>query len=50
MFEFQSLFYWITYSYLEELKEQKEKEEKFQSLFYWITYPYKNRKRNSLKL
>ena len=38
--EFQSLFYWITYSYRKGLEAILENI-KFQSLFYWITYSYK---------
>ncbi len=38
---FQSLFYWITYSYIQALLAELESEmEAFQSLFYWITYSY----------
>ena len=38
---FQSLFYWITYSYLNLSFSDKLKSLLFQSLFYWITYSYK---------
>ena len=36
---FQSLFYWITYSYEEKFNDKSFKS-RFQSLFYWITYSY----------
>ena len=39
MFEFQSLFYWITYSY-RVIYPGCPKGGEFQSLFYWITYSY----------
>ena len=39
--QFQSLFYWITYSYLEGFAVYGGGE-MFQSLFYWITYSYYN--------
>ena len=38
--EFQSLFYWITYSYTVSYGMKISKETTFQSLFYWITYSY----------
>ena len=37
---FQSLFYWITYSYLMAKLREIYVEPLFQSLFYWITYSY----------
>ena len=37
---FQSLFYWITYSYSKERIVQEAIINLFQSLFYWITYSY----------
>ena len=38
---FQSLFYWITYSYEQEFSAKELIEiGMFQSLFYWITYSY----------
>ena len=37
---FQSLFYWITYSYITPDWPEDMKNELFQSLFYWITYSY----------
>ena len=38
---FQSLFYWITYSYIKKRREENTLKRTFQSLFYWITYSYK---------
>ena len=37
---FQSLFYWITYSYEMDYRFIVIDSIKFQSLFYWITYSY----------
>ena len=37
---FQSLFYWITYSYPTGITGNGILRRKFQSLFYWITYSY----------
>ena len=37
---FQSLFYWITYSYNKERLWLRKISRRFQSLFYWITYSY----------
>ena len=38
--KFQSLFYWITYSYMWSRNLDINKTTPFQSLFYWITYSY----------
>ena len=38
---FQSLFYWITYSYNQKTQMELTINQLFQSLFYWITYSYK---------
>ena len=38
--KFQSLFYWITYSYGTNVGVGRPCLPKFQSLFYWITYSY----------
>ena len=40
LFMFQSLFYWITYSYYSDSTIVLFLSWKFQSLFYWITYSY----------
>ena len=37
---FQSLFYWITYSYNQKTQMELTINQLFQSLFYWITYSY----------
>ena len=37
---FQSLFYWITYSYFVRYYRSNQHARRFQSLFYWITYSY----------
>ena len=41
MKKFQSLFYWITYSYITKADIYQHGYGSFQSLFYWITYSYK---------
>ena len=41
--QFQSLFYWITYSYSDAKISEQKTVKLFQSLFYWITYSYNYR-------
>ena len=38
---FQSLFYWILFSYQNVISSVEEALKKFQSLFYWILFSYK---------
>ena len=45
---FQSLFYWITYSYNFLVVLDDNATNEFQSLFYWITYSYLTVERQSL--
>ena len=39
--KFQSLFYWILFSYIRPQGDYEASKDVFQSLFYWILFSYK---------